>query len=198
MTTNNTTIFNEMTFYPAFTSDMLNAEKEVIIYSPFISKFRMNYLRKTIIKLRRKKIKFVIFTRSLDEHEEYVREEISSAIKSYEELGAQFIFLPGFIHEKIAVIDQKILWTGSMNILSQKSSREMMFRIDDESFAEQTISHLKLSEKLNNDFSFIKMPILLLESFIAVIKWSLSAIRQVMIVLLKGVLMIFNIIDVIL
>jgi len=38
-------------------------------------------------------------------------------------------------HRKLAIIDRNILWEGSLNILSQKKSREFMRRLEGGGFA---------------------------------------------------------------
>ena len=141
-------LYNERTFYSAFTRDLLKTEKEVIIYCPFISKYRQEYFSKTFKKLRRKNIPVFIFTRPLEEHEYLMRSEISCALKDYEELGVDIFYLSGLIHEKAAIIDREILWEGSLNILSQRSSREMMRRILDEKHAKEVMLYLKINKKL--------------------------------------------------
>lgn len=141
-------LYNEKTFYKAFVKDMLNAEKEVIIYCPFISKYRQEYFSNTLKKLRRKNIPVFIFTRPLDEHEYLMRSEISCALKDYEEMGVDIFYLSGSIHEKVAIIDRNILWEGSLNILSQRSSREMMRRIEDEKESQEIMNYLGINKKL--------------------------------------------------
>ncbi len=196
MTNQTTTIYNERTFYPAFIKDVLQAEKEVIIYSPFISKYRAAFFRKTFVRLRIKNIQLTIFTRPVEEHEEYVQEEAKAAIRIYESLGAKVVFLEGSIHEKIAVIDKKILWTGSMNILSQRSSREIMTRVEDEDLTSRVISCLDLDRNLRlktgNRTSILGVVIKsIFSGLFAMIRW-------VMVVLVKAVVAIFNVISFIL
>lgn len=210
MTNKNTTLYNEVTFYPAFIKDMLNAKKEVIIYSPFISKYRADFFRKILHKLKRKNIHVFIFTRPIIEHEEYMREDIKSAIRDYEKLGAHVTYIEGFIHEKVALIDRKIVWEGSLNILSQKSSKELMIRIASEDFAVRVLSSLGLNQKLMKRYRAKglshnlklnlgqKIKIFLFEPIVMVINWSLRAVFQVMILLLKGFFTSFNILNVIL
>lgn len=141
-------LYNEKTFYRAFVKDLLEADKEVIIYCPFISKFRSDFFRSTLLKLRRRNIAVFIFTRPLEEHEYFMRAEIETALNDYEEMGACIFYLPGLIHEKVAIIDRKILWEGSLNILSQRTSRELMRRTSDEDSAKQLMTHLGLNSKL--------------------------------------------------
>lgn len=44
-------LFNERTFYSAFVRDMMKAEKEVVIYCPFISKYRSEFFKNTLERL---------------------------------------------------------------------------------------------------------------------------------------------------
>ncbi len=147
-------LYNERTFYRVFVQDMLKAKKEIIIYSPFVSKFRSEFFRKSLTELRRRNICVFIFTRPLEEHDYLMRTEISCAIKDYEELGVCVFQLPGLIHEKVAVIDREILWEGSLNILSQRESREMMRRIVDENAAMQVMTYLDLNKKMVEGYKF--------------------------------------------
>lgn len=141
-------LYNEKNFYRAFVEDLLDAEKEVIIYCPFVSKFRSDFFSDTFKKLRRRNIAVFIFTRPLEEHDRLMKAEISCALRDYEELGVSIIHLEGSIHEKIAIIDRKILWEGSLNILSQRTSKELMRRTSDENSAKQVMTYLGLNKKL--------------------------------------------------
>ena len=141
-------LFNEKTFYRAFVDDLLNAKEEIVIYSPFVTKFRSDFFRQTFTKLKRRNINVFIFTRPLEEHDLLMRSEITCALKEYEELGVCIVYLEGFIHEKAAMIDREILWEGSLNILSQRKSREIMTRTSDKEITTQIMSYLGLDKKL--------------------------------------------------
>ena len=147
-------LFNEKTFYKEFVKDMLNAKKEIIIYSPFVTKYRSEFFSKTFESLQRRNICVFIFTRPLVEQDYLMRTEIQCALKEYEELGASIIYLPGHIHAKMAVIDREILWEGSMNILSQRESKEIMRRTADEDMALQMMGYLELKEKLAESYKY--------------------------------------------
>ena len=141
-------LFNEKTFYRAFVDDLLNAKEEIVIYCPFVTKFRSDFFRQTFTKLKRRNINVFIFTRPLEEHDLLMRSEITCALKEYEELGVCIVYLEGFIHEKAAMIDREILWEGSLNILSQRKSREIMTRTSDKEITTQIMSYLGLDKKL--------------------------------------------------
>ena len=51
-------------------------------------------------------------------------------------------------HRKLAIIDRKILWEGSLNILSQNHSRELMRRIENEEITVETFNFLGLKKFL--------------------------------------------------
>jgi len=147
-------LYNERTFYPAFIRDMLKAEKEVVIYCPFISKYRSEFFKNTLEKLRYRNIAVFIFTRPLEEHELLTRNEIKAALADYEELSVCIVQLPGYIHAKVAIIDREVVWDGSLNILSQRLSKESMRRTQDKDIAEQMISHLGLNRKLAEGYKY--------------------------------------------
>lgn len=199
-----TQLFNEKTFYQAFIKDMLKAEREVIIYSPFISKYRVDFLGPTLSKLRKRNIDVFIFTRPIEEHDFQTQREIESTLKECEELGITVIYLKGSIHEKVAIIDQKILWEGSLNILSQRISRELMRRIPDEIAVAQLLNHLELENELKKGHKSKydelskqlaanrqrtlsqKAAFLVTGLIIPFISWWLFLIFRVMILALKG------------
>ncbi len=145
-------LFNEKTFYRAFIKDILAAKKEVIIYSPFVTKFRADFFKSVFEKLKDKNIEIFIFTRPIEDYDTMFQPQIRRALEDCEKLGVNVFYLSGSIHEKVAVIDREILWEGSLNILSQRASREMMRRTADEPMAMQIISYLNLGSKIEEGY----------------------------------------------
>lgn len=141
-------LYNENTFYKALIKDMLSAKKEVIIYSPFVSKYRTDFLKPTIEKLIDRNIDIFIFTRPIEEYEDIIRPQIECALKRFNGMGVS-IFCPGrYIHQKVAIIDREILWDGSLNILSHRASNEIMRRTSDANAATQVISYIGLNKQI--------------------------------------------------
>ncbi len=139
-------LYNDRTFFPAFERDLEQAKEEVIICSPFVTKFRSEHFRRTLKLLQRRNIAVFIITRPLVEHDFMMRNEARVALQEYEQFGAFISFVPGNIHEKVAIIDRTILWEGSLNILSQRNSREMMRRFSDTNMAKQTMEYLGINK----------------------------------------------------
>ena len=62
-------LFNDKTFYNAFVNDLQKAKEEVIICSPFVTKFRSEFFKQILTKLRKRKVEVFIFTRPVDEYD---------------------------------------------------------------------------------------------------------------------------------
>jgi superfamily I DNA and/or RNA helicase/ssDNA-binding Zn-finger/Zn-ribbon topoisomerase 1 len=144
----NSKLFDEADFYPSLMRDLLIAEKEVIIDSPFIGFERMRFMMPMFQLLREKNIKVFVLTRKPSEHNDSMKQEAEKATLELESIGVVVLLFKGFIHRKIAVIDRRIVWEGSLNILSQRDSKESMRRFDGKETAEQVMSFLKLDKNI--------------------------------------------------
>lgn len=143
-------LFDENTFYEAFIKDLENAREEVYIESPFITTKRVHTLRPIFEKLISRNINLYILTRDPIEQDEYMKPQEENEIEYFEDIGAQVYIARcdnnKMFHRKLAIIDRKILWEGSLNILSQKHSREFMRRIIGKQMAMQMFKFLNLGK----------------------------------------------------
>lgn len=139
-------LYDEVTFYNQFILDLSAVSREVIIESPFISSNRMRRLRPIFRKLINKDVKVFIMTRDPKEHVEEYEIQSEEEIRYFESIGVQVLLCVGNHHRKLAILDRKILWEGSLNILSQTHSREIMRRIDSKSLSEEMFKFLKLGK----------------------------------------------------
>ena len=131
----NPSFFDENTFYPAFTSDLKVCQQELIIESPFITNKRMQTLWPIFNNLKSRGIKIFVVTRNPKEHSLKYEQQSEEEIQKMESVGIQVLICSGNHHRKIAIIDRNIVWQGSLNILSQIKSRELMQRTNDRYFA---------------------------------------------------------------
>ena len=141
-------LFDEKTFYQTFQKDLANCKQEVIIESPFITTERMKVFRSLFNNLIRKGVKIYVFTRDPREHEPNMARQSEIEISNFERIGVQTLLCSGNHHRKLAILDRAVLWEGSLNILSQANSREIMRRIDNEESALEMFQFLKLSKFL--------------------------------------------------
>jgi len=139
-------LHDEKTFYKQFRRDLLRSKSEVVIESPFITTARMNKLVSVLQELVNRGIKVHVVTRDPKEHQPPYAEQSEREIQHFERIGVQALICLGNHHRKLAIIDRKILWEGSLNILSHIKSREIMRRIDDKGSAKEMFSFLKLGK----------------------------------------------------
>lgn len=137
-------LHNESTFYKKFTKDLRNATGEVVIESPFITSERMKKLFPIFQSLVAREVKIYIVTRDPREHPQPMNFQAEREIRRFEDVGVQVFIYKKNHHRKLAIIDRKVLWEGSLNILSQNDSREFMRRIADEKAAQETLEFINL------------------------------------------------------
>ncbi len=128
-------LFDEKTFYKAFIHDLEKCTKEVIIESPYITCSRMEIFKPVFKKLFDESVKIFLITRDPIEHDEHIRHQATNEILECKEMGVNIILLQRNHHRKLAILDRKILWEGSLNILSQTYSQEIMRRINSKKLA---------------------------------------------------------------
>lgn len=123
-----TKLYDQNTFYDKFTKDLLHAKTRVIIESPFMTKKRINQLLPILGKLTRKGVKVIVNTKPYDEHETLLQEMAYEGVAALQDIGVTVLITVGH-HRKLAIIDDDLSWEGSLNILSQNDSCEIMRRI---------------------------------------------------------------------
>ena len=136
-------LFDDQTFYTSFLHDLRGSRKEVFLESPFITKRRMNELYPEFRNLTELGVSITINTRDPREHEPIMTKDAEWAIAELQDIGIQVLYTD-HLHRKLAVIDRSILWEGSLNILSQNTSCEIMRRTVSTQIAEQMIEFVKL------------------------------------------------------
>ena len=142
-------LFDQTDFYRQFIRDLNSCKNEVIIESPFITSSRMNLLYPTFKKLLARNVHINIITRDpIDHDDEFTRNQSTNEILCCNEMGINVVLLSGNHHRKIAILDCTVLWEGSLNILSQSNSREIMRRIENKETATQMFDFLKLQTLL--------------------------------------------------
>lgn len=144
----NSQLYDEKTFYQTFWRDLENCQEEVVIESPYITYQRMKTFDRIFEKLIKKGVKVFFITRDPKEHEMGMEIQSEEVISCCERIGIQVLLCLGNHHRKLAILDRKILWEGSLNILSQTYSREIMRRIQDEEVTIEMFNFLKLSKFL--------------------------------------------------
>lgn len=121
-------LFDEWAFNRAFCRDVKKARKTVIIESPYLTERRARYFSLLFKEATKRKVKIRINTRHPRYHSPEMGMQARLAIKLLLSSGVKVFTYGDLRHRKLAIVDKRILWEGSMNILSHNRSREIMRR----------------------------------------------------------------------
>ena len=134
-------LYDERTFYQEFTKDIKQAKQSIIIESPFLTERRAAQFCKQFKKLRKKGVRIRVNTRLPYHHDtKLLQVQGWKAAKLLKANGVKVCFYKDMRHRKLAVVDGHTLWEGSLNILSQGYSKEIMRRTVSESLSKQMLS----------------------------------------------------------
>jgi len=137
-------IFNKDNFYPVYLQDIAMASKRLLIVSPFVTKKRMLQITEHFHEILKNQVEIIIITRPAHDFKEDRRSSLEQIFKATEEIGVRLIFRSN-IHQKFAIIDDKITWYGSINLLSFGYSEESIMRLESSSIASE------LAESIGNN-----------------------------------------------
>jgi hypothetical protein len=141
-------LYDQDSFYPAFLKDLAKCHSEVIIECPFITNRRLKALLPLLEKLKARKVRIAINTRDPRTHDEgHWQDDAHEAISKLQHIGVQVLYT-GNHHRKVAILDRSILYEGSLNILSQNDSCEMMRRIESTPLAWQMVRFIGIDRLL--------------------------------------------------
>ena len=138
-------MYNELSFYRAFEKDLYLARKIVIIENLFITLRRIDEILPVLTKLRRKGVSVTVNTRNPIEHDAEYEMQALVAIEQLQGLGVKVLYTVKH-HRKLAIIDGTVTWNGSLNILSQHDSCEIMWRVASKGIADQLLGFIKLTK----------------------------------------------------
>jgi phosphatidylserine/phosphatidylglycerophosphate/cardiolipin synthase-like enzyme len=105
-----------------------------VIVSPFVTKKRTLQMMQNLKNAIANSVKVVVVTRP---SADYKGKDISTWVESIEFLkeAGVTVIQKSNIHQKFAVIDQKIVWYGSINLLSFGSAEESIMRLESPNIA---------------------------------------------------------------
>lgn len=138
-------LYNDESFYEGFLRDLKSARSSIIIESPFITSRRLATIYPLLKSAVSRGVHVIVNTRDPITHDQLMGEQATHGIEILQQLGVTILFTANH-HRKIAIIDHQVLWEGSLNILSQNDSYEVMRRIASTGVVEQMIRFTALSE----------------------------------------------------
>ena len=121
-------IFDKNSFFPVYLTDIDNALKQVVIVSPFVTLKRVLQMIEHFNPIVKRQVEITIFTRPVNDFKANKKIMLQKTFSILEDEGIQIIFKSN-IHQKFAIIDNKTIWYGSINLLSFGYSEESIMRL---------------------------------------------------------------------
>ena len=90
------------------------------------------------------KIRVVVITRPAEDYREIDQIALQGTLAILQDAGIHMIFRPN-IHQKFAVTDQRIVWYGSINLLSFGSAEESIMRLESPAIASELMKTVQNS-----------------------------------------------------
>ncbi|MDR7419360.1 MAG: AAA domain-containing protein, partial [Armatimonadota bacterium] len=128
--------FTEGTFYPAFLKDLARVRDSIVIFSPFATGSGTARWIDSLRGALARGVRVRILTRPPEEFGGGSTDDVVELVQSLRSLGIT-VDLRARMHEKIAILDGRILWHGSLNILSHRDTHESMLRLESPAACQQ-------------------------------------------------------------
>ncbi|SFV29416.1 AAA domain-containing protein [Hyphomicrobium facile] len=135
-------IFDEPTFELALEHDIREAKRSIVIFSGYVTPARVGKLGDLFRAKIADGLKIRCVTRPPQTNGSVPREQGSEALDMLEGIGVT-VDCRAKIHQKICLIDNRIVWLGSLNALSHAGrSDETMTRAVNEGYAAAIAGHM--------------------------------------------------------
>lgn len=130
--------FTQAQFWSEFLADLKIAKRRVVISSPYVWRKRLLILKESLQELTARAVLVCVIIQLpnkwnqrkyalLSEKQRKDFKELEELLQMLESCGVHYV-LRRDVHQKIAIIDNTIVWEGSLNILSNNRTKEQMLR----------------------------------------------------------------------
>ncbi len=120
-------IYDGKSFYPVYCQDIKSAHKEVIIVCPFMRKNRISQLSKVLTQALQNGVIVTVITRPPENFKESEQETVKENTTLLQNCGVNVMYKSDF-HQKFTIVDNQIVWYGSVNFLSFGTNEESIMR----------------------------------------------------------------------
>ena len=135
-------IFDKSSFLPVYTNDIVNSSREILIVSPFVTNKRASQIMQYLETALKNKVKVIVVTRPIEDFKDRNTTSLKDSLELLKNAGVSLVFKSN-IHQKFAVMDQKIIWYGSINLLSFGSAEESIMRLESVNIANELIKSIE-------------------------------------------------------
>ena len=135
---NANTIFDIDSYEKVYEKDLLEANKEIIISSPGINHAKLDAFVKLINQRQEDGIKLTVITLNPEGYPEEKIEDTKRLVEILKNCGIR-VKLQEHMHEHFAIIDDEIVWYGSMNFLSRAKADDNLMRVKSKDVAQELL-----------------------------------------------------------
>jgi hypothetical protein len=144
--------FTEDDFFERFRQDLIGCEERLLVLSPFMSLNRVEAIMPAFLAALARHVMVEVYSRPASGQPEMIRDHYERIRSRFELSGIRFCNRVN-MHEKVATIDDRILWHGSLNILSHNDSRESMLRLESDEIVANVLEDLGLATNSKPSFA---------------------------------------------
>lgn len=137
-------IYDKNNFLPVFNQDIVTSKKEIIIVSPFVRKRRTHQMVQNLKISTSNNLRVIVVTRPKEDFKSKDHATIQRTLDLLTDHGVRVIFKSN-IHQKFAIMDQKIVWYGSINLLSYGTAQESIMRIESANIANELMKNIEVT-----------------------------------------------------
>ena len=131
-------IFDMDTYEKVFERDLLEANKEIIISSPGLNQIKVNAFVRLIKKKQEDGVKITVVTLNPEGYPEEKKEDTKNLVQILENYAVR-VKIQDYMHEHFAIIDDQIVWYGSVNLLSRAKADDNLMRIESKDAAQELL-----------------------------------------------------------
>jgi hypothetical protein len=131
-------IYENKNFFSAYFDDISRAKERIIIVSPVISLKKISTFLTKIKNIINQNVKVTIITKPKEELNKNQKITVSEKEKIIKTHNFNIIYKKG-INNKFSLIDQNVIWYGSLNILGYNSKEEIAIRFENDEIANEFI-----------------------------------------------------------
>ena len=135
-------IFSQEEYWDTFSIDIANAQKDILITSPYLHITQV----KRFLKLIPEETHVTVVTGDETSFKPEAWEKVSNAVKLLEAAGARVILQPK-VYQRYAVIDKSTLWYGGINFLGFEKATHGAMRLCSLELANDLASHIHPQNK---------------------------------------------------
>ena len=132
------TIFDIDSYEKVYAKDLLEANKEIIISSPGLNRSKVDAFVKLIKHRQEDGVKLTVITLNPEGYPEEKIQDTKRLVEILKNCGVR-IKLQEHMHEHFAIIDEEIVWYGSMNFLSRAKADDNLMRVKSKDVAQELL-----------------------------------------------------------